>query len=254
MGRNDGELTVMWTKICGITRVVDAQATADAGADAVGLNFYSASKRFIEPDKARAIADVVRPKLDVVGVFVNSPAQDVIDVVNRVHLTAVQFHGDETVECIVDVAEACPDVAIVRAFRLRKNGMEDVIQSIRELQHNDVSLAAVLVDAFVADEYGGTGHMIAADLFGEFRQRLISLEKMPDDSGALQSPSRSLRVILAGGLTPETVASATAAVQPWGVDTASGVESAPGIKSSDMIRRFVKAVRTTEPVESSDRL
>ena len=244
----------MWIKICGITRVVDAQAAADAGADAIGLNFYPKSKRFIEPEDARAIAEAVKPKLDVVGVFVNSPVQGVLDIVKRVQLTAVQFHGDETIESIVSVREACPHVAIVRAFRLRKDNIEDVIQAISELQHSDVALAAVLVDAFVADEYGGTGHMIAADLFGEFRQRLSSLADVSNDSEKRLASTSSLRVILAGGLTPETITNATDAAQPWGVDTASGVEISPGMKSSEQIRRFVKAVRTTAPSDPQDRL
>ena len=254
MGRTDGALTVMWIKICGITRVVDAHAAAEAGVDAVGVNFYPASKRFVSPETAQAIADALRPKLDVVGVFVNSPAQDVVDIIKRIQLTAVQFHGDETAESIVAVRKACPNIAIVRAFRLRKNKIADVLHSIRELQQSGAALAAVLVDAFMPDEYGGTGHMIAADLFGEFRQCLSSFAGASDDSAKWLSSATPPRVILAGGLTPETVAKAANVARPWGVDTASGVESTPGIKSSEQIRQFVKAVRTTASSGPPDRL
>ena len=244
----------MWIKICGITRTVDAHAAADAGADAVGLNFYAASKRYICPDEARVIADAVKPKLDVVGVFVNSPTQDVVDIANRVQLTAVQFHGDESVETIVAVRKACPDIGIVRAFRLRKDGVKHVIQAIRDLHRSGAGPAAVLVDAFVANEYGGTGHMINADLFREFRKQLSRSDELSGDAEKRLPVPGTHRVILAGGLTPETVASATQATRPWGVDTASGVELSPGIKSSEQIRQFVKAVRTTAPAEPPDRL
>lgn len=254
MDRKNGALTGMWIKICGITRTVDAHAAADAGADAVGLNFYTASKRYICPDEARVIADAVKPNLDVVGVFVNSPVQDVVDIVNRVQLTAVQFHGDESVETIVAVRKACPDIDIVRAYRLREDGVEHIIQEIRDLHRSGAGLAAVLVDAFVTNEYGGTGHMISTDLFREFRKQLSSIHEISGDTGKRLSVAGTHRVILAGGLTPETVASATAATGPWGVDTASGVEISPGKKSSEQIRQFVKAVRTTAPAEPPNRL
>ncbi len=254
MGGNCGVLNVMWIKICGITRIEDAQAAAAAGAEAVGLNFYPGSRRFVHPDEAKEIAEAVPPSLDVVGVFVNSSVQDVIGIARRAQLTAVQFHGDETAESVAVFQEACPEVAVVRAFRLRTDALEQVIKSIHELRQSSVVLAAVLVDAFVADAYGGTGHMIAADLFGQFRKSLNRLANASDNSESDQSRVRPTRVILAGGLTPETVASAAAAAQPWGVDTASGVETAPGLKSSEKILRFVKAVRKAEPVESTDRL
>ena len=244
----------MWIKICGVTNVDDAQAIVDAGADAVGLNFFAKSKRFVSGDAARTICNAVKSNLDVVGVFVNSPAEEVVETVNRVQLAAVQFHGDETTASIAAVHESCPDVAIVRAFRLRAGGVGDLIQSIRELQQNAVPLAAVLVDAFVADEYGGTGHMIDADLFKEFRQQLGSPADVSEYSGRSVPPTPAPRVILAGGLTAETVAAAVDASQPWGIDTASGVETSPGVKSSEKIRRFVKAVRTKMPSEPRDRL
>ncbi|MEO1981183.1 MAG: phosphoribosylanthranilate isomerase, partial [Fuerstiella sp.] len=182
------------------------------------------------------------------------PVDEVIDIVRCVQLTAVQFHGDETTVSMATVHEACPDVAIVRAFRLRAGGAVDVVQSIRELQQNGVPLAAVLVDAFVADEYGGTGHMVDADLFTEFKQQLNCLADATGHSGMDIPPTPLPRVILAGGLTPETVAAAVDVAQPWGIDTASGVETSPGVKSSEKIRRFVNAVRSTKPSHQPDRL
>ncbi|MEO2015124.1 MAG: phosphoribosylanthranilate isomerase [Fuerstiella sp.] len=244
----------MWIKICGVTNVDAAQAIVDAGGDAVGLNFFAGSKRFIPADEASVICDAVKSKLDVVGVFVNSPVDEVVDIVRRVRLTAVQFHGDETTDSISSVHDTCPDVAIVRAFRLRTGGVADVIQSIRELQQHGVHLAAVLVDAFVANEYGGTGHIIDADLFREFTRQLSSLTDA-SESSRKNIPSTPLpRVILAGGLTPETVAAAVDVAQPWGIDTASGVEISPGLKSLEKIQQFVNAGRSTNPSDPPDRL
>ncbi|MCP4783190.1 MAG: phosphoribosylanthranilate isomerase [Fuerstiella sp.] len=242
----------MWIKICGVTNVDDAEAIVDAGADAVGLNFFSRSKRFISADDANTICDAVNSKLDVVGVFVNSAADEVVDIVRHVQLTAVQFHGDETTASIAAVHEACPGTGIVRAFRLRAGGVVDVIQSIRELRQNGVPLAAVLVDAFVADEYGGTGHMVDAELFRDFRQQLSCLADAAGSSENRVSPLP--RLILAGGLTPTTVVEAVNAVQPWGIDTASGVETRPGVKSSEKIRQFVHSVRTAMPSDPPKRL
>lgn len=210
----------MWIKICGITTPEDAVMVAEAGADAIGLNFFEKSKRFVAPDAAREIRDTVPEKVDVVGVFVNSPAQHVAQVVDAVGLTTVQFHGDESVEDIVQLHRLTPGVKIIRAFRVGVSGTGEVTASLDKLSDVGVPLTAVLTDAHVVGEYGGTGKMI-------------------DPSLLQQRPQRWPNLILAGGLTPETVGAAIEKVQPWGVDTASGVESAPGVKSPERVLRFI---------------
>lgn len=232
----------MWTKICGVTSCADANQVESAGADAIGLNFHPPSKRFVaaqtklganaERDSlisvAREIRDSVGDRIEVVGVFVNSSADDVADIATRTKLDAVQFHGDETPEAIANFHLHCPQTAIIRAFRIGDRGTVAMDDQLRRFSELNVPLAAVLVDAFVDGEYGGTGHTVNADVVNEWSS----------------APGKNQRLVLAGGLTHENVAAAAQSVQPWGIDTASGVESAPGIKCPKKVRAFVDAVRS----------
>lgn len=212
-----------WIKICGITTTDDALMIAESGATAIGLNFFPQSKRYISPATARPIRDAVADDIDVVGVFVNSSATKVAEIVEQVGLNVVQFHGDETPEAISQFQQACPDILVVRAFRVGDDGLGDVEQSIEDLRSAGVRLSAILLDAHVAGEYGGTGRQIDASLLQ-------------------QRPKGWPPLILAGGLTPVTVAAAQAAVAPWGIDTASGVEDSPGVKSREKVAAFVAAI------------
>lgn len=213
----------MWIKICGVTGPADAAMIAAAGADAIGLNFYPGSKRCVDSKNAAAIQETVGAALDLVGVFVNATAQDVARTVTQFHLAAAQFHGDETVETIAEFHRLSPATAIIRAFRVGDAGTAAMNAEIGRLKQTGVPLAAVLVDAMVAGEYGGTGHQVRSSL----------LQDRPTDWPPL---------ILAGGLTPATVTEAAAAAEPWGVDTASGVESAPGVKCARLVRAFMDAL------------
>lgn len=219
----------MWIKICGITRIEDAVAVRDAGADAIGLNFFGGSKRFVTPDAARKIAQaVVDSDLQRVGVFVNAPPDAVAGVVEHAGLTTVQFHGDESVDDLVEFHGLCPQVPIIRAVRISAESAGDRLQEIEDLLQR-VPLRAVLLDALVAGHYGGTGQVIDTDVV-----RLYSADgKRPP-------------LILAGGLTPNNVGAAIQATSPWGVDTAGGVETAPGIKDSCSVRAFISAARAPQ--------
>ena len=217
----------VWVKICGIRSPEDADCVAAAGGSAIGINFYPRSKRFVTPDAAREIAEAVRERLEVVGVFVNSAPDDVAAIVHRVGLTAVQFHGDESVEQLNVFCEQCPETPLIRALRLG-DGCANYESQLRSLAEMKRPADAILVDAFVSGEYGGTG-------------RGISRELLPVDRS-----SREL-FILAGGLTPENVAAAIERFNPWGVDTASGVEMVPGKKSADKVRAFIRACGGGDP-------
>lgn len=216
----------MWTKICGVKSTEGARAVKEAGASAVGLNFYSGSKRFVSVQSAKEIAKIVRihesdeDPVDVVGVFVNSQVADIKSISDEVGLTAVQFHGDETPDLICRLHDTRPDLLIIRALRVSLERLDDYLRIIDDLQER-VPLAACLLDAFLAGEFGGTG--LTVDL------------KIP----ALYLQQERPRLILAGGLTPENVAGIVEQANPWGVDTASGVESAPGIKHPDRCASFV---------------
>jgi phosphoribosylanthranilate isomerase len=215
-------MPVMWTKICGITTSNDAAAVVAAGGSAIGLNFYAGSSRCISPQQAHVIAAEVHNRVDVVGVFVNSRPADVRDVVQRVGLTAVQFHGDESDSVLQEFHQYCPQINMIRAIRIDQATLtarlDELAQTIGK-----VPLSAILLDAHVPGEYGGTGQRPDADVV----KAVQSLRGLP-------------RLILAGGLTADNVAVAVQNISPWGVDTASGVERAPGMKDHQLVSRFVR--------------
>ena len=208
----------MWVKICGITVPQDMQAAASA--DAIGRNFYAPSKRYVSPSRAAELVAVASPDQQIVGVFVNSPVAEVVEIVDLAGLTTVQFHGDESAETVASFHRLRPEIDLIRAFRIGTDGLLPVTSWLQDLARHNVSLKAILVDAFVPGEFGGTGHRINPELL-EARD-----ESWPP-------------LILAGGLTPDTVAQSIAAVAPWGVDTASGVEDKPGRKNHDLVERFI---------------
>ena len=191
-------------KICGITRPEDALCARDAGAWAIGLNFFSGSPRCVTPARAAAIAAAV-PQLTRVGVFVNEPRERVAAIAAETGLDALQFHGDENPAYCRDWS-----LPVVKAIRVRDE------TSVAAARAFDV--AFLLVDAWAPDQYGGSGRTFAWDLL---------------------APLDRDRLILAGGLDPGNVAAAVRAVRPFAVDVASGVESAPGIKDPEKVRRFV---------------
>lgn len=220
----------MWTKICGITNAIDADVVANAGVDAVGLNFYEPSSRYVTPDAAAELRALMGDAIDVVGVFVNSPIDAVAAIAESVGLTTVQFHGDETVAEIAEFHAQCPHLEIIRAFRVGPQGFADVERQLSAIKQKSVPLKAILVDAYKPGEYGGTGKQINPQLVGDWVHRA----------------TYDMNVILAGGLTPQNVADAIKVARPWGVDTASGVETEPGQKSSDLVQRFIAEARRSE--------
>jgi phosphoribosylanthranilate isomerase len=207
-------------KVCGLTRPDEALACARLGADWIGLNFHPGSPRRVDPAAAAEIIDALPPEAEAVGLFVDRPPGEVADLAARLGLRVVQLHGQEPPEDLL----ALTPFRIVRAFRLGDAGA--VARMIVELARCEAlgrSPDAVLVDAFVAGQAGGTGQSIEADL-------LAMLPPLP-------------RLVLAGGLTPENVADRVARARPWMVDVASGVESSPGRKDPDRVAAFIRAAR-----------
>ncbi|QEG21824.1 phosphoribosylanthranilate isomerase [Mariniblastus fucicola] len=205
------------TKICGITRTEDAVSTHESGADAIGLNFYERSKRFVSPELARTIAESVSGKIAVVGVFVNSTVADICEIVALVGLSHVQFHGDEEPSIVAELKANQPETKSIRAVRIMDNDFEKAQSEIDQWQ--DAGVDAILLDAASAGSFGGTGNQLDWD----------SIERL----------KISVPWLLAGGLNPDNVAMAIAACEPGGVDVASGVESGPGIKNATLVRKFV---------------
>jgi phosphoribosylanthranilate isomerase len=202
-------------KICGIKSIEDALAAIDAGADYLGFNFYPGSIRHIEPEDCKYITSVLKsdhPSIGLVGVFVNMPVAEIQSIQQQCLLDLVQLHGDESPADVTRLG-----VTAYKAFR----GIPDRLEGYL---HN--SKPAFLLDASSANAYGGTGKTA--------------------DWSAAANLARQYPIFLAGGLTPENVADAIAQVHPWGVDAASGVESAPGVKGTVKMRTFVKMVRLAD--------
>ncbi len=201
-------------KICGIKTLKDALAAIDAEADYLGFNFHPGSVRYVEKEICAEITAVLKkthPYIKLVGVFVNSPVEAVKDILDTCLLDLAQLHGDETPEMFAQLA---PNV--FRAFR-------GIPVDIGGYERNEAP--AMLMDAAVKGVYGGSG--ITAD----WSAAAVVAAKYP--------------LLLAGGLTPENVADAIRQVRPWGVDVASGVESAPGVKDAHRMSAFVRAVQQT---------
>jgi len=195
-------------KVCGITRVEDAQLAAECGAAAVGFNFWPNSPRYCFPEHAKAISESLPPFVARVGVFVDSPADRIEEIVRKVGLSAVQLHGDETPQECKQLS-----VPVIKAL----HATDDL--SAADLAGYDV--AAFLLDA-PSNGHGGSGEVFDWNIASRLN---------------LQRP-----LILAGGLTPSNVARAIATVHPYGVDVASGVEVSPGIKDPEKIEAFFAAV------------
>jgi phosphoribosylanthranilate isomerase len=206
-------------KICGITRLEDAQAAIDAGADALGFVFVPGTPRFIRPEAAAEILRQLPPYVSRSGLFVNSDEATIRQTISATGIDTVQLHGEEPPA----LGLALRDVAtVVKAFRIR--GPE----SLEGLEPHRHSCAAWLLDAFVAGAHGGTGTRF-------------------DWSLAIAAKALGKPVVLAGGLNPDNVAEAIRQVRPYAVDVSSGVESSPGRKDPETIRALLRAVEFADP-------
>ena len=199
-------------KICGIKTLADALAAMEAGADLIGFNFYPKSPRYIDVGTCRDIMSVMRRygHITYVGVFVNSSVEEIRATIETCGLSLAQLHGDETPEML-----SALDGKAFKAFRGVPANVNGFARS---------KSPALLVDAAVKGVYGGSG-VIA-------------------DWSAAAELAKKYPLLLAGGLTPENVAEAVRQVRPWGVDVASGVESAPGEKDASNMKAFVRAVQS----------
>jgi len=198
-------------KICGITNLADAQAAVAAGADVLGFNFYEKSPRHVSLKSAAAISKQLPPFILRAGVFVNPAEELVVRAMRECGLGLLQFHGDEPPEFCVQFG-----LMSMKAFRIRNTA------SLKELPRFQTE--AYLLDAFSSEARGGTGKKFNWDL-------------------AVEAQRFGKPIFLAGGLTPENVADAVRTVKPFGVDVASGVESAPGRKDAAKMRAFIAAAR-----------
>ncbi len=211
-------------KICGLTNLDDARCAAEAGADFLGFILYPKSPRFVAPEQIETITRAIRHEFGAsaprcVGVFVNEPVHQVQACLEAANLDLAQLHGNESPD---EVRRLYP-----RAFKaIRPQTGADAeasAASYRDAFLNDRALPQLLLDAYHPERFGGTGLEVNLTV--------------------AQPVARRCRLLLAGGLAPETVGTAIEAVRPWGVDVSSGVERVKGIKDHARIRAFIQAVR-----------
>jgi phosphoribosylanthranilate isomerase len=196
-------------KICGITNPDDALQAVACGADALGLVFFAKSPRCVSPEQAREIIARLPPLVTTVGLFVNEDPRTIRAVAARCRLDRVQLHGDESpADCLL------PPLRVLKALRVR---------DAESLARADEYPADLLLDAWSDQVYGGSGRQFDWQL-----ARALAARRP---------------IILAGGLRPDNVAEAVAAVNPYAVDVSSGVERSPGRKDHEKVAEFIRRAR-----------
>jgi phosphoribosylanthranilate isomerase len=208
-------------KFCGITRLDNAELAVSAGAWAIGLIFWPRSPRRCELDAAVEIASALKRRAEVAGVFVNAGLDYVAEVADGVGLTMLQFHGDEGPAYCAEAGRRT-GCKVIKAARVRSGADVQALASFHTDYH--------LLDSYTAGVPGGTGETFSWEIARSHRGRIP--------------------VILSGGLNPDNVADAIAAVHPYAVDVASGVELSPGRKDPEKLSAFAAAVRAAVPVSA----
>lgn len=201
-------------KICGVTTPSDADGLVALGVDALGVNFWPQSKRYLAPDDAGWLLSL-EGKILRVGVFVNEPPELPLRLVREGYLDVVQLHGDETPEDAAAFRDA--EVPFIKAIG---------VKTVSDLAHaTDYGAAAILLDAHAPGIYGGTGEVFDWEVASDFRRS-----------------HPTLPVLLAGGVVPENAWLAATSVQPAALDIASGAESSPGVKDFSKVAAFLTAL------------
>jgi phosphoribosylanthranilate isomerase len=213
----------MRVKICGITNPEDALIASDLGADALGFVFAKGSPRTIMPEAAGNIICKLPPFIVPVGVFVDSPIEEILSIIEYTGIQCVQLHGNESPSELTNI-----NVPIIKAFRVHEHFRADTLTSFKA--------SAYLLDTYVEGAAGGTG-------------------KTFDWNVAVDAKAYG-RIILAGGLNPGNIRDAIRKVQPYGIDIGSGVESEPGKKDKRKLQQLFSAVHSlrTEQLDKQEKM
>lgn len=225
-------------KICGVTSPVDAYAACASGATHIGLNFHPKSPRSVNLEQARAILATLPPQLTPVAVCVDHAEHEILALAHTLGIAWVQLHGDHPFEAVTPLRAAGLNIILARRIP-DPNAVEALAAALVAISHRDLLPDALLVDAHVPGQPGGTG----VSLTDAILNRLARFSWAPAlDTPPL--PGRLPPLILAGGLNPANIADRLQRIRPAMVDAASGVESAPGRKDPDLIQAFCAAVRS----------
>ena len=211
---NPGRVAV---KICGIRTGEQAEAIIDAGADALGINFYPKSKRFIALGEALPWLQEIGDAVPRVAVTVNASDDELKSIADSGGIDWIQLHGDETPNRVESLIQQ--GLPVFRALGVKDDTMLESAAAYPG--------STLLLDAYAPTEYGGSGETMDWTLGAR------AVEQWPNR-----------QIVLAGGLVPDNVAAAVAQVRPAGVDVASGVESEPGMKDLGLVRAFIEAARS----------
>lgn len=207
-------------KICGMTRLADALCATEAGVDGLGFIFHEPSPRAIAPEAAQRIIAKLPPLIAAVGVFVNRDRQQVEKIIRQCGLGYAQLHGGESPEYCRSLAENAGPCRILKAIRVGPHTTSAEVAPYQDY------VQGFLLDTYQKNVVGGTGEVF--------------------DWSVIDRLHLSKPFLLAGGLSVDNIRAALEQVRPYGVDANSGLEEAPGIKSHELIRRFVAAVRKFE--------
>ena len=219
-------------KLCGFTQAQDVEQAVSLGADAIGLNFYAPSKRYISRDQAAELARQIPPFCSAVGLFVNPDREFVVEALRQVPLNLLQFHGEEPPEFCSQF-----DAPYIKVHKVSTENTDAaaIATELRELSASYNLAKGFLIDTQVPGEPGGTGQ--------SYNWKMMQ-------AAIADCKSEGLFVnqvlIIAGGLTPSNVADCIACLQPYAVDVSSGIEASPGKKSAEKIRDFIANVRSVE--------
>jgi phosphoribosylanthranilate isomerase len=221
----------IWIKICGNTSLEDALLAAEAGADAVGFVFASSPRR-VTAEEVAAITPRLPATVEKIGVFVDAALEEIVATVEACGLTGVQLHYDADPEVPAKLhARLGSELRVLRVLHFAAETAEQCANQI--VQHTqDPHVDAILVDSRTALAAGGTG---------------VTFDWVAARTVLFQNTEARRRLVAAGGLNPANVAEAIAALRPWGVDVASGVEAAPGRKDPAKVREFVQTVKAIDP-------
>lgn len=221
-------------KFCGFTREQDVETALELRVDAIGLNFYPKSKRYVEPEVAKRLSAIAAGGSMRVGIFVDPTMEQIDRVLDECPLDAIQLHGNETIDWLLEYESSpeWPGLPILKALPYR-GPVDDATWRawVQEASLVYSSVIGLLVDAYDAVEKGGTGKRANWDLL------------RPRPPSFTAKDGRIPPLILAGGLDSENVIEAMKTVEPSGVDVASGIEASPGIKDPIKMRRMSELVR-----------
>jgi phosphoribosylanthranilate isomerase len=219
----------LWIKICANTSLADAMIAAEAGADAVGFVFAPSPRR-VTREQAAAIVPRMPSEIEKIGVFVDATLDEIAATVDAVGLTGVQLHWDAPTELTAKLrARFGQRLRILRVVHFEAGTPEQAAAAAKDASV-DMSVDAILIDSRTATAVGGTGKTYD---WAEAQRAVF---------GAM----KEMKLVAAGGLTPENVAEAIATLHPWGVDVVSGVEVAPGLKDAVKVRAFIENARVAK--------